>query len=220
MEDGSSNIGSHTIVVFVPGVGERGDVNGDGIINIVDVVVLVNHILSIAPLAGDALFRADCTEDGNVNVVDAICIVNLILGPADRSAEIGELSSAALRHLESLADYMSRRDFARFMALVRAETGVPTQFGLAQNYPNPFNPMTSIQYSVVSEQSPPHITLKIYNTLGQAVRTLVDEAKEAGYYTVTWDGRDGFGQELSSGVYFYRFTVGHFTATRRMVLMK
>ena len=56
--------------------------------------------------------------------------------------------------------------------------------------------------------------------LGQEVRLLVDERKEPGYYTVTWDGCDDKGIGVASGVYFYRFQSGAFTASRRMVLMK
>ena len=67
---------------------------------------------------------------------------------------------------------------------------------------------------------PIHTTLKVFNLLGQEVRTLVDEPQDAGYYTVTWNGRDGSGNEVSSGVYFYRLTVGDFYATKRMVLLK
>ena len=101
-----------------------------------------------------------------------------------------------------------------------AELGIPLNYSLSQNYPNPFNPTTSIQYSVSSGQSPPHVTLKIYNILGQEMRTLVNTSQEPGYYTVTWDGKDALGNEVSSGVYFYRLRAGDFTATRRMVLMK
>ena len=97
---------------------------------------------------------------------------------------------------------------------------LPTEFALGQNYPNPFNPVTSIQYSVVSEQSPPFVTLKIFNILGQKVTTLVNEFEETGYYTVTWDGKDSFGKDAASGIYFYRLTAGDYTATKRMVLMK
>ena len=97
---------------------------------------------------------------------------------------------------------------------------VPTEFALEQNYPNPFNPITSIQYSVVSDQSPPHVTLKVYNLLGQEVRTLVDEIPEAGYYTVTWDGKDSAGNDVSSGIYFYRLQAVDFAQTRRMMLLK
>ncbi|MFQ6092861.1 MAG: S8 family serine peptidase [bacterium] len=103
----------------------------------------------------------------------------------------------------------------------RPEGSMPREYFLSQNYPNPFNPLTSIQYSVVGDQFPPYVTLKIYNLLGQEVRTLVDRAQEPGYYAVTWDGRDGNGDQVSSGVYFYRLTAGvTFTATKRMVLLK
>ncbi|UCE20100.1 MAG: T9SS type A sorting domain-containing protein [Gemmatimonadota bacterium] len=97
---------------------------------------------------------------------------------------------------------------------------VPASYSLRQNYPNPFNPSTDIRYQIADSRSPHHTTLKIYNILGQEVRTLVDEVREPGYYTVTWDGRDQYGNEVSSGVYFYRLTAAGITATRRMVLMK
>ena len=63
-------------------------------------------------------------------------------------------------------------------------------------------------------------TLNIYNILGQEIRTLVDEPKDAGYYTVTWDGKDSQGQNVSSGVYFYRLQAGDFMKTKKMVLMR
>ncbi|MFQ6093580.1 MAG: FlgD immunoglobulin-like domain containing protein, partial [bacterium] len=97
---------------------------------------------------------------------------------------------------------------------------VPEDYALEQNYPNPFNPTTSIQYSVVSDQSLPHVTLKIYNILGQEVRTLVDEPKEAGYYSATWDGKDDRGENVSSGIYFYSLHAGDFGETKKMVLMR
>jgi hypothetical protein len=97
---------------------------------------------------------------------------------------------------------------------------IPTRYELTQNCPNPFNPTTSIQYSVVSDQSHPHVTLKIYNVLGQEVRTLVNEPQDSGYYTITWDGKDSYGSEVSSGVYFYRLAGGQFSETKRMLLVK
>ena len=106
---------------------------------------------------------------------------------------------------------------------------VPTEFALEQNYPNPFNPTTTIHYALPygergtetgDRTQPIHTTLKIYNILGQEVCTLVDEAQEAGYYTVTWDSRDNHGRQLPSGIYFYQFVSGQFTDTKRMALMK
>lgn len=97
---------------------------------------------------------------------------------------------------------------------------IPKEYRLFQNYPNPFNPTTDIRYQIPDDRSPAHTTLKIFNLLGQEVRTLVDEVKDAGYYSVTWDGRDNLGNDVPSGVYFYRLTAGDFMKTRKMILTK
>lgn len=94
---------------------------------------------------------------------------------------------------------------------------LPAGFALSQNYPNPFNPATSIQYDV---PAPVRVTISIYNILGKRVRTLVDELKVAGSYTVNWDATDSEGRRVSSGMYFYRFQAGTVTATRQMVLLR
>ncbi len=99
-------------------------------------------------------------------------------------------------------------------------------FDLSQNHPNPFNPVTSIQYSVGSRQKEAaggfftHVTFKIYNILGQKVRTLVDEPRSSGNYEVMWDGKDEKGNEVSSGIYFYTLTTENDRRTRKMILMK
>ena len=104
---------------------------------------------------------------------------------------------------------------------VRVGAWVPGRCALEQNAPNPFNPTTSIQYSVSSDQSSAHnVTLKIYNVLGQEVRTLVDGPKEAGTYVVRWDGKDTSGHEIPSGVYFYRLTSGRSTHSKKMVYLR
>ena len=99
----------------------------------------------------------------------------------------------------------------------------PTQFNLFQNYPNPFNSTTSIRYSVVGNQATHHsspVTLKIFNLLGQEVKTLVNDDQEPGDYTVTWDGRNELDLQLPSGVYFYRLEAAQFGEPRKMVLLK
>ena len=94
----------------------------------------------------------------------------------------------------------------------------PQTYALFQNFPNPFNPITMIQYSVVEGQSPAHVTLTIYNLLGQNVRTLVNEPQKAGYYTVQWDGIDSYGRQVPSGIYLYRLEVAGFVSTKKMIL--
>ena len=101
-----------------------------------------------------------------------------------------------------------------------AFSSIPENISLFQNYPNPFNPITCIQYSVISDQSPTHVNLRIFNVIGQEVRLLVNEPQQAGYYSVFWDGRDYFGNEVTSGIYFYRLTAEQYTASKRMILLR
>jgi hypothetical protein len=101
------------------------------------------------------------------------------------------------------------------------EQSPPRSFHLAQNYPNPFNPVTTIQYAVGGKRGRPvPVTLKVYNVMGQLVRTLVDEEKVAGSYLVSWDGRDDSGRQLSSGVYLYRLRIEDLRVTNRMLLLR
>jgi hypothetical protein len=88
---------------------------------------------------------------------------------------------------------------------------------LRSNYPNPFNPETTIHYSVAQKLP---VTLEIFNLKGQKIRTLVREVKEAGNYSVIWDGRDVYSRQAASGIYLYKMTSGGFVNTRKMILMK
>ena len=91
-------------------------------------------------------------------------------------------------------------------------------FVLNENYPNPFNPETTIQFSLPSSEV---VELRIYNSLGQLVRTLASGAKHsAGVHTYLWDGRDNFGLAVSGGVYLIRFEAGHFRAVQKALLLK
>jgi hypothetical protein len=94
---------------------------------------------------------------------------------------------------------------------------VPTHFELAQNYPNPFNPTATIEYAL---PKPAMVELRIFNILGQAVRTLVNEEKGAGYYQVVWDGKDEVGRTVSTGIYLYQIKAGDFVETKKMQLIK
>jgi hypothetical protein len=96
--------------------------------------------------------------------------------------------------------------------------GIPKAVALSQNYPNPFNPMTSITFSLNEDSK---VVLEIMNLRGQLIETLEDGVKEAGNYTITWDGRNARGELVSSGIYFYRLrTDNGFNQTRKMVLLK
>lgn len=88
---------------------------------------------------------------------------------------------------------------------------------LIQNYPNPFNPSTTIEYEL-GEEGP--ISIEIYNVKGQKIKTLVDGFKVAGTHKVVWDGRDGYGRRVASGIYQYRLTTKDGSIIREMLLLK
>ena len=89
---------------------------------------------------------------------------------------------------------------------------VPTSISLLNNYPNPFNPSTTIRYQLPSMM---HIRVSVYNIIGQEVATLVNEIKDAGEYSVTFDA-----SRLASGLYLYQLKAGSFVQTKKMLLIK
>jgi hypothetical protein len=91
------------------------------------------------------------------------------------------------------------------------------RFALNQNYPNPFNLSTEIAFQVPVESK---VNLKIYNTRGRLVRSLVDGILNKGLYNIRWDGKDEAGNEVASGIYFYKLAAGEFTSVKKMVLLK
>jgi hypothetical protein len=103
-------------------------------------------------------------------------------------------------------------------ANLRKESGeeevslTPTEYGLDQNYPNPFNPATTINYQLPEKN---HVSLKVYDILGNLVSTLVDQQMDAGYHSISWDA-----SQLASGIYIYRIISGSFVSTKKMILMK
>ena len=88
---------------------------------------------------------------------------------------------------------------------------------LHQNHPNPFNPTTLIEFDLAEASA---VRLAIFDVNGRTVRTLVADGRAAGHHTVRWDGRDGAGVPVASGVYFYLLETGGYEQTRRMVLLK
>ena len=94
----------------------------------------------------------------------------------------------------------------------------PDDYQLAQNYPNPFNPSTNIDFTLPISKN---ISLVIYNTLGQEVKTLINnQMYTPGTHTVRWDGTDNFGNKVASGVYIYKLIFGNFHKTMKMTLLR
>ena len=94
---------------------------------------------------------------------------------------------------------------------------MPEKFSLEQNYPNPFNPETEIRFQLPEASQ---VTVKIFNTLGQEIRTLTDIHYEAGFHSVRWDGKDNNGNAVSSGIYLYQLQAGSFSQIRKMTLLR
>ncbi len=99
---------------------------------------------------------------------------------------------------------------------------IPTDFDISQNYPNPFNPATTIKYQLPVDSK---VNLTIYNMLGQKIVTLVDGNVPAGYQFAVWNGKDGSGKSIASGVYLYRIEITgndgkQFATVKRMMMMK
>lgn len=88
---------------------------------------------------------------------------------------------------------------------------------LKGNWPNPFNPSTTISYSLKESG---FTRIDVYNAKGQKVKTLVNESKAAGDHSIVWNGKDDSGQELGSGIYFFRMQSGKYSSTRKMLMLK
>jgi len=147
--------------------------------------------------------------------------------------DIGTGSILTLRAAVSPNLSADEKVYLKISKLVLADTGavviptgggpiVPTDFKLEQNFPNPFNAQTTIRYEVPFNQGNGEVrtVLKVYNILGQKVKTLVDEPRQPGRYQITWDGKNDSGSRVSSGMYFYRLKVGSHSESKKMTLLK
>lgn len=99
----------------------------------------------------------------------------------------------------------------------KSKSLLPEGFSLPQNYPNPFNQETVIKYTLPEDC---HVKLTIYNMLGQKVKTLINQYQSAGYKMVRWNSRDDRGDEVASGVYFFKIEAGGYSDFKKMLLLK
>ncbi|NOZ60607.1 MAG: S8 family serine peptidase [Calditrichaeota bacterium] len=100
---------------------------------------------------------------------------------------------------------------------IRVEMPLPNDYSLSQNSPNPFNSSTSFRFEIPRAT---HVAIEVYNILGKKVRTLINERREAGFYTVYWDGIDDNGEQVGSGIYFYNMAADQFHATHKMIVVR
>ena len=204
----------------------EGDVNGDGVVNVQDLVAVTSSFGQF----GENL-AADVTGDGIVNITDLVFVAGNLGESADAPAvwdtELEEpLTKANLQLWLREARQINLKDptFQRGILVLEQLLAVstPTQTMLLPNYPNPFNPETWMPYQL-SEAAVVSITL--YDVRGSVVRSLDLGHQAAGYYrsrseAAYWDGRNNLKERVASGVYFYHLQAGEFSATRRMLILK
>ena len=201
------------------------DVNNDGSVNILDLVVIASALGN----QGQNL-AADVSGDGVVNILDLILVAGMFddaaAAPAAH-AQVPETLTAVevqgwltdARALE-VRDAITKRGFVVLEQLLVSLT--PTETELLANYPNPFNPETWIPYRLAEDA---FVTLTIYDGSGRVVRTLdvghrIASAYENRSKAIYWDGRNGLGEQVASGVYFYHLSAGDYSATRKMLVVK
>jgi hypothetical protein len=97
------------------------------------------------------------------------------------------------------------------------DTFLPTTFALHQNHPNPFNPITTIRYDL-PENGP--VSIIIYDLMGREIKTLVKQVSAPGRYSVNWNGRNQFGKQIASGMYFYRMETPKFQSVKKLIFLK
>ena len=224
--------GPHQIRIVVEERLTTGDVNRDGVVSILD-LILVAQQLGKRVSAGSPV---DVNRDGIVSILDLILVSQGIAGsPAApvalnpdliRAVGTESIDAATIETWIAQARLENDGSFAFKEGIENLEnllaSLIPEETALLHNYPNPFNPETWIPYQLAK---PAEVTLTIYDMNGELIRRLAVGHQAAGMYknrsrAVYWDGRNQLGESIASGLYFYTLTAGGFTATRRMLILK
>ncbi len=215
--------GPHEIAFTVEERLATGDVNRDGVVTVLDLILVARQLGKSVP----ANSPVDINGDGVVNIFDLTLVAQGIGGAAAPSVAIGRVDAATIEAWISdarLADDGSIA-FAQGIANLQnllASLIVPKETALHANFPNPFNPETWIPYQL---EAAAEVTLTIYDMNGGTVRRLEVGHRAAGMYrsrsrATYWDGRNTRGESVASGLYFYTLTANDFTATRKMLIRK
>ena len=215
--------GPHEIRITVEERLATGDVNRDGVISILDLILVAQQLGRRVP-AGSPV---DINGDGVVSILDLIRVAQGIAGsPAAPAAGAKSVDAAMIEawiahaRLEDDGSVAFKQGIENLQNLLASL--IPEETALLRNYPNPFNPETWIPYQLAESAE---VTLTIYDINGQLVRRLAVGHQAAGMYqsrsrAAYWDGRNQLGEPVASGLYFYTLTADKFTATRRMLILK
>ncbi len=213
--------GPHEIHITVEERLPTGDVNRDGGVDILDLILVAQQLGQSVP----ANSPVDINGDGVVNIFDLTLVAQGIGGataPAARGIDSATIETwIAQARLADDGSIAFRQGIANLQNLL-ASLIIPQETALHANYPNPFNPETWIPYQLAEDAN---VTLTIHDTNGTMVRWLDLGHRAAGSYqsrsrAAYWDGRNGRGESVASGLYFYTLRAGEFTATRKMLIMK
>ena len=215
--------GPHQIRIAVEEQLATGDVNRDGVVSILD-LILVAQQLGKRVSAGSAV---DVNGDGVVSILDLIRVAQGIAGsPAAPPVDAESVDAATIEAWIAQARLEDNGSLAFKQGIEILEnllaSLIPEETALLANYPNPFNPETWIPYQLAESAE---VALTIYDMNGQLVRRLRVGHQAAGVYqnrsrAVYWDARNQVGESVASGLYFYTLTAGNFTATRKMLILK
>ncbi|RKU20000.1 hypothetical protein C6503_06970 [Candidatus Poribacteria bacterium] len=201
------------------------DANRDGVVDLQDLVFVASQF-------GQSGIEnaADVNGDGTVDIADILLVAGALEvdngAPSAHSRSIESLTVAEVKQWLRQAQQVNTKApaFQRGIAALERLLAVltPKETVLLPNYPNPFNPETWIPYQLAETAD---VTLRIYATSGELVRTLALGHQSAGTYqshsqAAYWDGKNEIGEPVASGIYFYTLSAGRFTATRRMVIRK
>ena len=202
----------------------KGDVNGDGVVNIQDLVLTARRF------GQQGQNDADMNGDGIVNIQDLVLVArafgNTGAAPALHPQVLTRLTAADVQGWLAEAEQMGLRTPAHLRGIAVLEhllsALTPEETTLLPNYPNPFNPETWIPYHLANASD---VRIAIYDINGALVRQLDLGYQPAEYYTdrsraAYWDGANERGETVASGVYFYTLTSDNFTATRQMLILK
>ena len=202
----------------------KGDVNADGVVNIQDLVLVASSFGETGQNS------ADINADGVVNIADLVLVAGALgataAAPSIHAESIGLLTAADVREWLSQAHRLnsSHVDYQRgLLVLEQLLTALaPKETLLLPNYPNPFNPETWIPYQLATSGD---VKITIYDARGIVVRRLELGYRQAGYYTnrsraAYWDGCNGLGEHVASGLYFYHLEAEGVSLLRKMVTLK
>ena len=222
--------GPHEVSVTVEGRLSTGDVNQDGQVSILDMVLVARH-LGETPAANAGI---DVNGDGIINILDLILVAQNMGNSTAAAAPLlvdsdgrHDLTPAMIQawiqqaKLEDDGSLAYQEGIAKLQNLLASL--IPEKTALLPNYPNPFNPETWIPYHLAEAGV---VRMSIYDQWGRVVRHLDLGHQLAGRYesrsrAVYWDGRNAVGEPVASGIYFYTFTVsGAYTTTRKMLVLK